>query len=146
MSDSRKVAQDRLNSLCRNLERDSQLNMQYKACIKEYLSLGHMTKVEEITESIGSLCYYLPYYAVLKENSATTKLRTVFDGSCKISTGKSLNDILRVVPTRIISRIQQELFSIILRFRQHQFVLTGDIEKIYRQINMQKEHRGLQRV
>lgn len=69
------------------------------------------------------LCvHYLPHHAVMKEDSIITKLRVVFDGSCKTSSGKSLNDILRVGPI-----IQSELFAIITRFRQ-QYVIT-DIEK-----------------
>lgn len=37
--------------------------------------------------------------------------------------------------------IQSELFDILVRFRQHQYVLIGDIVKIYRQIMVKPEHR-----
>ncbi|XP_018361400.1 PREDICTED: uncharacterized protein LOC108760103, partial [Trachymyrmex cornetzi] len=50
--------------------------------------------------------YYIPHHAVLKGSSLTTKLRVVFDASCKSSTGISLNECLSVGPTckKICSR------------------------------------------
>lgn len=72
---------------------------------------------------------YLPHHCVLKPSSETTKLRIVFDASCRSSTRVALNDILMVGPT-----VQQDLFSIILRFRSFRFVLSTDITKMYRQI------------
>ena len=57
------------------------------------------------------------------------KVRLVFDGSVKSSSGVSLNDTQFVEPT-----IQNDLFSILVRFRIHKYVLSADIEKIYQQI------------
>lgn len=65
---------------------------------------------------------YLPHHAVTKQDSPTTKLRVVFDASSATSSGISLNDILRVGLT-----VQQDLLDILLRFRQHDYVLTVDI-------------------
>lgn len=56
-------------------------------------------------------------------------MRVVFDGSCKTTGGRSFNDIQLVGPV-----VQDDLFSILLRFRYNAFVVTGDIEKMYRQI------------
>ncbi|CAI6358042.1 unnamed protein product [Macrosiphum euphorbiae] len=53
--------------------------------------------------------YYLPPHAVVKESSTTPKMRVVFDGSAKSTTGKSLNDTLAPSPTT-----QPELFDILL--------------------------------
>ena len=64
-----------------------------------------------------------------KEDSTTTKLRVVFDGSAKSSNGISLNGSLMVGPT-----VQEDLFSILIRFRTHKVALSGDIAKMYRQI------------
>ncbi|XP_055588815.1 uncharacterized protein LOC129741136 [Uranotaenia lowii] len=74
--------------------------------------------------------YYLPHHAVLRPNSTTTKCRVVFDGSAKSSpSGLSLNNVLTVGPV-----VQNDLFSIMLRFRKHRYVLTADIAKMYRQV------------
>ena len=72
-------------------------------------------------------CYFLPLHQVFKETSSTTKTRVVFDGGAKSSNGLSLNDILQVSPT-----VQQDLHSIVLRFRTHQVCFTADIAKMYR--------------
>lgn len=83
--------------------------------------------MEVVTEEKNTrFTHYLLHHAVFKELSTTTKIRCIFDGSNKSSTNKSLNDILMVGPV-----IQRDLFSILLNFQQHQYVLTSDIAKIY---------------
>lgn len=89
-----------------------------------------------LPNSNGMKINYLPHHAVLKEESTSTKLRVVFDASMPTSSGKSLNDCLLVGPT-----IQPELFDILIRFRQHPYVLIGDIVKMYRQVMIKPEHR-----
>ncbi|XP_015122249.1 uncharacterized protein LOC107044744 [Diachasma alloeum] len=104
--------------------------------MEEYISLGHMTLCDEIEDG-----YYLPHHAVIKESSETTKVRVVFDASAKTSTGISLNDTLLVGPT-----IQNTIFEQVLRFRTHRYVITADIEKMYRQILIHLDDRQFQRV
>nr|XP_044248843.1 uncharacterized protein LOC123002543 [Drosophila takahashii] len=95
--------------------------------MNEYEALGHMKQVHR-TE-IPANHYFIPHHCVLKPESSTTKLRVVFDASCKTTSNKSLNDILYAGPT-----VQSELFAILLRFRTHKYVFTADIEKMYRQV------------
>lgn len=78
---------------------------------------------------------------MLREDSSTTKLRTVFDCSAVTSTGKSLNDIQHIGPT-----VQDDLLTILIRFRQYKFVVTSDIEKMYRQVYVNNRHRCLQQI
>ncbi|XP_008543663.3 uncharacterized protein LOC103568535 [Microplitis demolitor] len=85
--------------------------------------------------------YYLPHHAVIKNSSMTTKVRVVFDGSANTTTGVSLNDVLFTGPT-----IQSDLFSLLIRFREYPTVITGDIEKMYRQFFIRKEDRKYQRI
>lgn len=133
---SRPRALKRFLGLERRLKGDSELREQYKQVINEYLTLGHMKKIDDSEEG-----FYLPHHAVIKASSLTTKLRVVFDGSATSSTGISLNDALLTGPT-----IQSDLFSILLTYRLHNFVITGDIEKMYRQISVRKEDRKFQRI
>ncbi|XP_043861747.1 uncharacterized protein LOC122756421 [Drosophila santomea] len=70
--------------------------------------------------------YYIPHHCVLKPNSTSTKLRVVFDASCKTTSQKSLNDILMVVPT-----IQPDLYTLLLRFRIHRYAITADVVKMF---------------
>ncbi|XP_063988328.1 uncharacterized protein LOC135168255 [Diachasmimorpha longicaudata] len=137
LGESKELALRRFRSLECRLDKNPALREQYRAVMKEYLTLNHMSKASDI-EIPG---YYLPHHAVLKESSSTTKDRVVFDGSAKTSTGVSLNESLLVGPT-----IQDDIFSLIVRFRAHQYALTGDIEKMYRQFLICPEDRRFQRV
>ena len=112
----------------------------------EYLSLGHMQLVHgeddnSYDNTSNKLICFLPHHAVFKESSTTSKTLVVFDASAKSTTGVSLNDILMVGPT-----IQQDLLSIILRFRMHRYVMTADISKMYRQIPVHPKDYDLQRI
>lgn len=137
LSDSRQLALRRFFSLENKLGRSSSVADQYKVFMHEYMTLGHMTPIENDTSSFG---YYIPHHAIIKE-SISTKLRVVFDASMKTSTGISLNDCQLIGPV-----VQNDLLSILLRFRQYQFVLVGDIKMMYRQIWIDPQDRHLQRI
>ena len=110
--------------------------------MSEYLKLGHMSPLNDYDLSLdNSDIFYLPHHAVFKDSSLTTKLRVVFDASAKTTNNLSLNDTLMVGPT-----IQQDLFSIMVRFRTHRYVLIADIEKMYRQIMVNPKDSNLQRI
>ncbi|XP_035903111.1 uncharacterized protein LOC118507917 [Anopheles stephensi] len=125
---SREIAERRFLALERRLNANPQMKEAYSAFIDEYEKLGHMRK---LSAPVNDLCphYYLPHHAVVKEKSTSTKVRVVFDASCKTTSGFSLNDKLLVGPI-----IQQDLFTIMLRFRSHAIAITADVEKMYRQI------------
>ncbi|XP_033363222.1 uncharacterized protein LOC117241396 [Bombus vosnesenskii] len=123
LGSSRAMVMKRLTSLCRRFQRDKRFEADYHAVIQEYLALGHMTKVT--TGHCTDDGYFLPHHGVIKESSQTTKLRVVFDGSAPATTGVSLNDVLHTGP-----KLQDDLFFILLRFQSHQYVITGDVEKI----------------
>jgi len=88
--------------------------------MKEYEELCHMEPVKSLEGR--QPCYFLPHYAVSKETSTTRRTLVIFDGSAKTSNGFSQNDILQVGPT-----VQQDLYSIVLRFRTHEANFTADI-------------------
>ncbi|XP_070516626.1 uncharacterized protein [Cardiocondyla obscurior] len=83
----------------------------------------------------------MPHHAVFKETSNTTKVRIVFDASAKSSNGISLNDLLMVGPT-----IQDKLLSHLIRFRTYNYVISADVEKMYRQILVNERDRRFQRI
>nr|XP_044252068.1 uncharacterized protein LOC123003501 [Drosophila takahashii] len=104
-----------------------EIKRMYNEFMAEYEKLGHMKQV--MPDQIPKAHYFIPHHCALKPESTTTKLRVVFDASCKTSSGKSLNDVLHPGPV-----VQSDLFSILLRFRTHKYVFTADIEKMYRQV------------
>lgn len=134
LSESRSMATKRFFGLERKLQKNPELKVQYDVVIQEYLNSGHMSKTQDGSGTGGGV--YPPHHAVIKDSSLTTKVRVVFDGSAKSSSGLSLNDTLMVRPF-----IQDDIFLILLRFRGHQYVLTGDIEKMYRPFIVQKKDR-----
>ena len=60
--------------------------------MQEYLSLNYVREVKDIIED--KISYYLPHHAVFKESSTATKLRVVFDASCKSTSEILLNDVI----------------------------------------------------
>lgn len=136
-------ALQQFNHLEKRLNRDMEINRQYRDFMNDYLSLEHMEEVldpESNNNQYGKTCF-LPHHAVLKENSTTTKLRVVFNASSKTTSQLSLNDVLHHGPT-----IQHDLFSIVVRFRTHIFGISADITKMYRQILLHADQRDLHRI
>ncbi|XP_055916442.1 uncharacterized protein LOC129949183 [Eupeodes corollae] len=131
------IAFRRFLSLERRLSKNTALKTQYVDFMKEYESLGHMSLVSN--PNLEQTHYYLPHQCVVRPDSVSTKLRVVFDASCRTSSQISLNGILMVGPT-----IQDELLITLLRFRLYRYALTADIVKMYRQVLVHPSHRSLQ--
>ncbi|XP_055913388.1 uncharacterized protein LOC129947012 [Eupeodes corollae] len=128
LGSSYEIAKKRLVSIEHKIYRSLPLQRDYCHFIDEYARLDHMCKLDA-AKAIQDNVNYIPHHCVLKPDSSTTKLRVVFDASCKTSSGKSMNDILKVGPT-----LQDDIFTILVRFRTHRFVLMADITQMYRQI------------
>lgn len=142
LGDSFEMAKRRFLSLERRFQRDPSFRDSYIAFMQEYEQLGHMVEDSLPTYSVNDhISYFLPHHGVVRTSSTTTKLRTVFDASAATTTGISLNDLQMVGPV-----VQDDLFSILLRFRQHKIVITADVEKMYRSIELNSKQRSLQRI
>lgn len=111
IGDSKTIAEKRLRNLESRLEKNTTLKNNYINVMQEYLDLNHMKKVRE-GKSNNNKAVYLPHHAVVREDKDTTKVRVVFDASCKGSKGTSLNDNLLVGPT-----LQADLRHIVMRWR-----------------------------
>lgn len=110
---------------------------EYTRLVEEYKELGHMS----VIKNPGDDGFHMPHHAVIKETSNTTKVRIVFDAFAKSSNGISLNDVLMVGST-----IQDKLFSHLIRFRTYNYVISADIEKMYRQVLLHEDDRRYQRI
>lgn len=137
---SRGMAIARLINQEKALIKNPHLAKEYRKFLSEYEQMGHMTRVPAYAGPEG-VAYYLPHHAVIKESSTTTKVRVVFNASAKTHTGLSLNSLLDPGHKQ-----QQDLSQIILKWRKHRIVITGDIEKMFRQILVAPEDRDLQRI
>lgn len=137
-ANSRNQAYHRLCQVEKRLRNNSALKSQYNEFIQEYITLGHMHQVQN---SQTSQAFYLPHHAIIRPSSLSTKLRVVFDASARDVNGISLNSTLHVGPT-----IQQDLISILLRWRKHKIAIISDVEKMYRQIDVNPNHQSYQRI
>ncbi|XP_055591222.1 uncharacterized protein LOC129743267 [Uranotaenia lowii] len=145
LGELQEIAMRRFLATERRLSRDENLRKQYEQFMEEYVHLGHMQKIVELKDescqkSVVKRCL-LPHHPVVKEASTTTKVRVVFDASCKTSSGVSLNDGLLNGPV-----IQDDLCSIILRCRTKQVMVVADIEKMFWQINIAEDDRPLRSI
>nr|CAH7728997.1 unnamed protein product [Callosobruchus chinensis] len=143
LDDNLDNAKNRLRAMERKFSKNPDFKDQYISFMTEYERLGHMTRIPqaEICSPKLNTTYYLPHHGVLNSSSTTTKLRVVFDGSSASNSGLSLNETLLVGP-----KLQDDLFDILIRFRKHNVVLVADIEKMYRQVAIEKNQRDLQRI
>lgn len=78
---------------------------------------------------------------MLKNDSSTTKLRVVFDASCKTSSGVSLNE-----NQLSGQKLQNDLTDIILRFRKYKVGVIADIAKMYRQVLIDSRDQHYQKI
>ncbi|XP_011313114.1 uncharacterized protein [Fopius arisanus] len=85
--------------------------------------------------------YYFPHHCVLRESNETTKLRVVFNGSSKTSSGVSLNDI-----QHIGAKLQKNISDVLLWSRQSKYIFMTDIRKMFRQIKVHREDWALQQI
>lgn len=139
LGNSRRRATARLLQLEKRLQKDEKLKEDYSNFMNEYLTLGHMREVPHYQQNNES--YYIPHQPIIKEESTTTKLRVVYDASCKTDHNISLNDSMYAGP-----KLQRDLSQILLRWRKHKYVIKGDVEKMYRQIRIHPHDQQFQRI
>ncbi|XP_011699640.1 PREDICTED: uncharacterized protein LOC105456943 [Wasmannia auropunctata] len=139
LHETRRSAVHLLTSMERKGAQDVRFGHMYHAFLKEYEDLGHMTEVN--ATRLGELVCYLPHHGVLRESSSTTKLRVVFNGSQRVSTGESLNS-----NQYIGANLLSGLSDVLSRWRRHRFVMIADVEKMYRQILVHSNDRNFQRI
>lgn len=74
-------------------------------------------------------------------SKTTTNASVVFDATAKTDSRLSLND------TQFVGLVVQgDLFSIFISFRWFNYIISGDIAKMYGQIFIEPEQRSLQRI
>ncbi|XP_043264236.1 uncharacterized protein LOC122404367 [Colletes gigas] len=129
------IALSALARMRRKLEADTTLDREYSEFLAEYESLGHMTRLEPIDQNR----LYIPHRAVVRTEIATTKLRVVFNATSRTVGGRSLNDVLHVGP-----KLQNDITSVLTRWRLYEYVLVADIEKMFRQILVAPQDRRFQ--
>ena len=103
------------------------------------MNRGFIEKVTDTTENPHKT-HYIPHHCV-KKNSITTPIRIVYDCSCRQSRHQPfLNDCLLTGP-----HFLNDLCSILIRFRTHNYAISTDIEKAFLHVTLHDNDRDYTR-
>ena len=140
MMNNKTQALSRLNSLSKKLNKNPDMKARYDAVLEDLQKNGIIGEIQNQNEETSNPTFYLPHRPVVREASTSTKVRPVFDASCKAENGISLNDCMNSGPN-LIPNLAQTL----LRFRRWRYGLTADIVKAFLQIELNKCDQDTQR-
>ena len=127
----------RTNNNLNKLRRNPEILKLYDSIIQDQEKRGF---IERVSDHPNNNVHYLPHRHVKKE-SITTPIRIVYDCSCRESANSvSLNDCLQIGPPFL-----NNLCTILLRFRDHRYALSTDIEKAFLHVQLHKDDRNFTR-
>ena len=135
VADNYKLAYRRLASQYEKLHNNKTLWDKYNANFQEQLDAGIIELAPKV-KSKDRPYYVIPHQGVLKESSLTTKLRIVLDASSHVNAEISLNDAVHPGPV-----ILPEVLGLQMRMREHDYLVTSDIEKAFHQIFLAESDR-----
>ena len=104
LPDNYETSLKRLKNLLNRLKEEPNVLLEYNAVIREQIKNGVVEEVSEPETGEVGRVHYLPHHAVIRRDKETTKLRIVYDASCK-SNGTSLNDCLYTGPVLSLRRL-----------------------------------------
>ncbi len=144
LPDNRSQAVKRLEATERRLIKNPELAAAYDKQMTEMNTANYSRKLsEEELNSYEGPVHYVSHHGVLRPEKASTPLRIVFNSSA-VYQGHCLNDYWLKGPDLLNS-----LFGVILRFRENEVAVSGDISKMYHQVLIpqrdQQVHRFLWR-
>jgi hypothetical protein len=133
------IAKRRTQNTIYRLKQQPEMLKKYGEIINEQEKRGFIEKVPN-AEIPSRNAHYIPHHGVKKE-STTTPIRIVYDCSCKQSRDlPSLNDCLESTPP-----VLNDLTSILIRFRQHKYAVSTDIEKAFLHVQLEEKDRDFTR-
>ena len=131
LPDNRDIVFRRTSGTLRSLNKSKKLPNVLKIMQKD-IDEGHVSEASNDKHAPGS-DFYIPPFVI--EHKKKLKPRIVFDAAAKTE-GVSLNDLLLQGPPLL-----NELRDVVLRFRERQIALTGDIKGMFLNFLVAKEHR-----
>ena len=109
-----------------------------KAALKDMESNGFVEEVVDDGKGSDFLVFYLPCHPHVRESSVSTKIRPVFNASCKGPNGVSLNDCLESGPN-----LNPGVVDILLRFRRWKYAVSTEVKKAFLQIELKEEDQDV---
>ncbi|XP_028397204.1 uncharacterized protein LOC114521013 [Dendronephthya gigantea] len=140
LPDNRNQAMRRLEATERRLQKNQQYAKAYDKQITEMNELKFSRKLteKEIREYQGPV-HYIAHHSVLKPESKSTPLRIIFNSS-SVYQGRCLNHYWLKGPDLL-----NNLFGVILRFRENRVALSADISKMYHRVRILIEDQHVHR-
>ena len=134
LKDNRFAAEGMLRSTERRLMTNKIHADVYKDQIQDMIKRGVARKLsqEELEKYRGPI-HYISHHEVIKENSASTPCRIVFNASQKYN-GLSINDFWAKGPDLINNPM-----GILIRFQEFPYPVAGDIKKMYHSIKIKPD-------
>ena len=133
-NNNKALALERLSKTTRRFHNQPDFKEKYVKSVSDYINAEYAEKVDKNVEPPNS--WYMPHHIVLKEESLSTKVRLIMDGSASENENVSINKRLEKGPT-----LQPLLNSVLLRFRIHKISLNADIQKMYLMIHIDESDR-----
>jgi hypothetical protein len=99
----------------------------YADVIKKWEASGYIERIVDPNLTRKDLWYWA-HFPLVREEKDTMKVHPVFDGAVKFK-GSCINDYIHTGPTVI-----NKLVSVMHRFRQYDFPITGDVHKMFLQV------------
>ena len=129
LPDNRQQAIKHLEATERQLSRNPEHAEAYKQQMKEMEQMNFARKIspEEAREYRGPV-HYISHHAVVRPEKKSTPLRIVYNSSSSYQ-GHHLNDYWLKGPDLL-----NNLFGVILRFRENPVAIHGDISKMYHRV------------
>nr|XP_021322660.1 uncharacterized protein LOC108179640 [Danio rerio] len=133
LPDNKQSAIHRLISLKRRLRRDKQYYEDYVHFMSDIISRGDAERVPS-SELDNKSAWYIPHHGVYHPHKPG-KIRVVFDCSARFQEA-SLNDHLLTGPD-----LTNTLVGVLCRFRKGPIAIMCDIERMFHQFHVTKEHQ-----
>lgn len=136
LGQSRPQVLRRLQGLKRRLHADKKYENWYEDYMNKFIDQGILVETSEKI-NLNEPHYYIPHHSVRPPR----KPRIVFDSSMATTSNLSLNDVQYVGPT-----LYPDLVEILLKARMHRYLIGADVEFMFPQIAIAKEHWKFHRV
>ncbi|XP_062557796.1 uncharacterized protein LOC134222652 [Armigeres subalbatus] len=133
------MALRRLKALEKRLIKKPVLEAKVKDQVAEYERKGYAHRItpEELQATDSSKVWYLPL-GVVQNPKKPDKLELIWDARAQVG-GISFNDMLLKGPDLLVA-----LMSVLLRFRQKNIAIVGDIREMFHQIRIREEDKQSQ--
>ncbi|PIK55915.1 hypothetical protein BSL78_07185 [Apostichopus japonicus] len=138
MPNNKDLAVQWATNMKRRFQKDPKYYEDYKGFMQGLLDKGYAVPItDEETHRDDGKVWYVPHHGVYHPQKK--KIRVVFNCAAKFK-GVSLNDKLLQGPD-----LTNSLVGVLLRFRMEPIALMADIEAMFYQVRVQREHRDLLR-